>query len=141
MAARRNIKVLRFAQDDNCKNCLPRSNCCDLTAVYTARMGALPKPELETAIVVDIDEIDGQQVVRLPATLRIPTKRLRIIRSGAGLSLQPVPQPLSEAELRQWMIDMQAFQEELGDLFPEGRNQPPMPEPRDIFPEADFEDT
>lgn len=99
-------------------------------------MGALPKPELETAIVVDIDEIDGQQVVRLPSKLRMNAKQLQVSRMGTGLKLEPVRRPPTEEEFKQWVVDMQAFQAELGDLFPEGRNQPPMPEPRDIFDEG-----
>jgi hypothetical protein len=30
---------------------------------------------------------------------------------------------------------MQRFQQELGDFMPEGREQPPMPEPKEIFPD------
>ena len=96
-------------------------------------MSALPKPE--PVLFADVEEVDGQQIIRLPAQLHLETKQLQVSRSGNGLSLQPVPRRLSEAELAQWMADMQAFQEELGDFFPEGRNQPPMPEPRVYFPE------
>ena len=101
-------------------------------------MGALPKPE-PAFIIVDIDEVDGQQVVRLPAHLHLDAERLQVTREGTGLKLEPVRRPPTEDEFNRWVERMRAYQEELGDLFPEGRNQPPMPEPRDLFPD-DFED-
>ena len=96
-------------------------------------MGALPKSE--PIFYADVEQVEGQQIIRLPAQLHLETTTVALTRNEDGLTVMPARRPVTEQRFQQWMRDMQAFQDELGDFFPDGRNQPPMPEPRDIFPD------
>jgi len=87
-------------------------------------MGALPKPEPNLAEVV---EINGKEMLQLPDGLNLKGKQFRVVKSGGSLHLDPPRKVMTEAEWKLWMEDMQRFQAELGDLFPNGREQPPMP--------------
>jgi virulence-associated protein VagC len=87
-------------------------------------MGTLPKPEPQLAEVV---EIDGKQMVRLPKGLNLKGKLFHVIESGDSIHLNPPRKVFTPEDWKLWLEDMHRFQEELGDLMPEGRNQPPMP--------------
>lgn len=67
------------------------------------------------------------QAVRLPKEFRFPGDHVRIRREGKAVILEPMPFDVDE-----WFARM----DRLGDIpfMEEGRNQPPMPEPRDLFP-------
>ncbi len=71
------------------------------------------------------------QAVRLPKEFRMPGKEVRVSRMGRGILLEPVEKMTREeiaAVFRE--IDRSG-----GDFMPEGRNQPPPPEPESIFEE------
>jgi hypothetical protein len=47
--------------------------------------------------------------------------------------MKPARKPMTGEQIERWMADMNRLHEELGDFIPEGRNQPPMPEPTEDF--------
>ncbi len=105
------------------------------STVYTFRMGALPKfvPLPTRTGVGKVTFINGRQAVLLPENVHVDVTELDVVQHGTDLSMKPARKKLTPHEIEQWMADMQKFQTELGDLMPEGRNQPPMPEPTDEF--------
>jgi antitoxin VapB len=67
------------------------------------------------------------QAVRLPKEFRLSTDRVRVRRiDGGGLLLEPLAQDLDA-----WFAELDRF----ADLpfMEDGRNQPPMPPPKDLF--------
>lgn len=67
------------------------------------------------------------QAVRLPKEFRFSGTEVKIRRVGNGLLLEP-----QEKDVQEWFHRLDEFNKE--ELFmPEGRNQPPMPPPKDIF--------
>lgn len=70
----------------------------------------------------------GSQAVRLPKEFRLPGTEVRVSRLGTGVLLEPV-----EFDVDAWFARIDAH----GDVpfMEEGRNQPPMPEPENIFDE------
>jgi antitoxin VapB len=66
------------------------------------------------------------QAVRLPAEFRLPGKEVRVTRQGNGILLQPV-----EFDVDKWFAAMDRAVQ--GRFMEEGRNQPPMPDPEDLF--------
>jgi antitoxin VapB len=66
------------------------------------------------------------QAVRLPRDFRFEGTEVRIRRVGNGVLLQPV-----KVDVEEWLRKIDQYRTE--PFMPEGRNQPPMPPPRDIF--------
>lgn len=66
------------------------------------------------------------QAVRLPKEFRFSGKEVRVSRLGKGVLLEPV-----EFDVDAWFARIDAH----GDVpfMEEERNQPPMPEPENIF--------
>jgi antitoxin VapB len=60
------------------------------------------------------------QAVRLPKEFRFEGDRVRVSRMGAGVLLEPLPEPGNES-LEQWFARIDALK---GDpIFPDGRKQ------------------
>ena len=70
------------------------------------------------------------QAVRLPKEFRLPGKEVRVSRMGKGVLLEPIE---TDIDIRQWFAELDALREIAGEFMPEGRQQPPMPPPEDIF--------
>jgi antitoxin VapB len=68
------------------------------------------------------------QAVRLPKEFQFSGNEVRIRRIGQSVILEPV-----EADLRAAFEKIDAIGREIGEFMPDGRNQPPMPPPKDIF--------
>jgi antitoxin VapB len=68
------------------------------------------------------------QAVRLPKEFQFRGKEVHIRRVGQSVILEPV-----ETDLRAAFEKIDAIRREIGDFMPDGRNQPPMPKPKDIF--------
>jgi antitoxin VapB len=69
------------------------------------------------------------QAVRLPKEFRLPGKEVRVSRVGKGVLLEPI-----ETDMKAWFAELDALRAAAGGEFmPEGRQQPPMPPPEDIF--------
>jgi len=66
------------------------------------------------------------QAVRLPKEFRFEGNEVRIRKFGNGVLLEP-----KITDVKEWFRQLDSFREE--PFMPEGRNQPPMPEPKDIF--------
>jgi antitoxin VapB len=66
------------------------------------------------------------QAVRLPKEFRMPGDKVRLRRVGTGVLIEPM-----EFDVKAWFDRLhRAFPP---DFMEDGRNQPPMPPPRDIF--------
>jgi antitoxin VapB len=66
------------------------------------------------------------QAVRLPKEFRFEGDEVRIRRVGNGVLLEP-----KVMDVRAWLRAIDELRSE--PFMPEGRNQPPMPEPKDYF--------
>jgi antitoxin VapB len=66
------------------------------------------------------------QAVRLPLAFRLPGDRVRVRRVDAGILLEPIV-----TELDDWFAAMDRFAD--APFLEEGRDQPPMPEPKATF--------
>jgi len=66
------------------------------------------------------------QAVRLPAAFRLPGDRVRVRRVKEGILLQPIA-----TDIDAWFAELDRFADI--PFMPEGRNQPPMPPPEDLF--------
>lgn len=66
------------------------------------------------------------QAVRLPKEFRLPGDRVRVRRMGNGILLEPIA-----SDVDAWFAELDRFADV--PFFEEGRNQPPMPEPEDLF--------
>lgn len=66
------------------------------------------------------------QAVRLPKEFRMPGSEVRVRRIGRGVLLEPI-----EPDLDAWWARLDAYQDE--PFMPEGRQQPPMPAPQELF--------
>ncbi len=67
------------------------------------------------------------QAVRLPAAFRLPGEKVRVRRVPEGILLEPII-----TDLDTWFALLDANADE--SFLEEGRNQPPMPPPEDLFP-------
>lgn len=65
------------------------------------------------------------QAVRLPKDFRLEGREVRVRRQGRGVVLEPI-----EADADAWFARLDAHE---GEFMKEGRAQPPMPAPRDVF--------
>ncbi len=75
---------------------------------------------------------DGRQAVILPDEFRLPGTEVQVTRSGDGLRLEPVRKKMSRDEIRAIFAEMDRIG---GDrIFPDGREQPPMPPDDDMPP-------
>jgi antitoxin VapB len=70
------------------------------------------------------------QAVRLPKEFRLPGKEVRVSRVGNGVLLEPI-----ETDIDAWFAKLDELSAAAGEFMPEGRQQPPMPPPEDIFDE------
>jgi antitoxin VapB len=66
------------------------------------------------------------QAVRLPLAFRLPGDRVRVRRVGGGILLEPIVTDLDD-----WFAEMDRFAD--APFLEEGRDQPPMPEPKASF--------
>lgn len=68
------------------------------------------------------------QAVRLPKEFRFSGSEVRVRRVGTGVLLEPI-----EFDVKAWNASLDKYRDE--PFMPEGREQPPMPEPEDLFDE------
>jgi antitoxin VapB len=66
------------------------------------------------------------QAVRLPAAFRLPGDRVRVRRVGKGVILEPLA-----TDIDAWFAELDRFADV--PFMEEGRQQPPMPPPEDLF--------
>jgi antitoxin VapB len=66
------------------------------------------------------------QAVRLPRAFRLPGDRVRVRRVEGGILLEPIVTDLDE-----WFRQIDRFSEV--PYMEDGRRQPPMPDPEDLF--------
>lgn len=66
------------------------------------------------------------QAVRLPMAFRLPGKQVRVTRVGATLVLEPI-----ENDIDAWFAQMDTYHDV--PFMADGRRQPPMPAPTDVF--------
>lgn len=66
------------------------------------------------------------QAVRLPLAFRLPGDRVRVRRVANGILLEPIA-----ADLDSWLAELDRFADV--PFMEEGRRQPPMPPPKDLF--------
>jgi antitoxin VapB len=66
------------------------------------------------------------QAVRLPLAFRLPGDRVRVRRVERGILLEPIV-----TDLDAWFNELDRFVDV--PFMEDGRRQPPMPEPEDMF--------
>ena len=66
------------------------------------------------------------QAVRLPKEFRLSGERVRVRRVEGGILLEPM-----EADVEAWFAGLDRFADT--PFMEEGRNQPLMPEPEELF--------
>lgn len=66
------------------------------------------------------------QAVRLPKEFRLPGDRVRVRHMGSGILLEPIA-----SDVDAWFAQLDRFADV--PFFDEGRSQPPMPGPEDLF--------
>ena len=66
------------------------------------------------------------QAVRLPMAFRLPGDRVRVRRVAKGILLEPLA-----ADIDAWFAELDRFADV--PLMEDGRRQPPMPKPKDLF--------
>src|SRR5512145_162000 len=66
------------------------------------------------------------QAVRLPLAFRLPGDHVRVRRVAGGILLEPMV-----TDLDTWFAELDRFADV--PFMEEGRRQPPMPEPKDLF--------
>jgi antitoxin VapB len=66
------------------------------------------------------------QAVRLPLAFRLPGDRVRVKRVEGGILLEPMI-----TDIDAWFAELDRFADV--PLMEDGRRQPLMPEPRDLF--------
>jgi antitoxin VapB len=66
------------------------------------------------------------QAVRLPLAFRLPGDRVRVRRVGRCVMLEPMA-----VDTESWFAELDRFAG--APFMEEGRNQPPMPEAKDLF--------
>jgi antitoxin VapB len=64
------------------------------------------------------------QFVRLPLAFRLPGTEVRVRRVGNGVLLEPII-----IDVDAWFASLDTFSDQ--PFMPEGREQPPMPAPRE----------
>jgi antitoxin VapB len=66
------------------------------------------------------------QAVRLPRAFRLPGDRVRVRRVATGILLEPMG-----SDIEAWFAELDRFADV--PLMEEGRRQPSMPDPEDLF--------
>ncbi len=66
------------------------------------------------------------QAVRLPIAFRLPGDRVRVRRVGGGILLEPMV-----TDMNAWFAELDRFSDV--PFMEEGRRQPPMPSPEELF--------
>lgn len=66
------------------------------------------------------------QAVRLPMAFRLPGDRVRVRRTESGILLEPIV-----TDVESWFAELDRFASV--PFMEEGRCQPPMPKPKDLF--------
>jgi antitoxin VapB len=66
------------------------------------------------------------QAVRLPQAFRLPGERVRVRRVERGILLEPMT-----VDIDAWFAELDRFAEV--PFMEDGRNQPPIQEPEDVF--------
>jgi len=66
------------------------------------------------------------QAVRLPLAFRLPGDRARVRRVKRGILLEPMI-----TDIDAWFVELDRFADV--PFMEDGRRQPPMPEPEDLF--------
>src|SRR5439155_6077836 len=66
------------------------------------------------------------QAVRLPLAFRLPGDRVRVRRVERGILLEPMA-----TDIDAWFAELDRFADV--PLMENGRRQPPMPKPKDLF--------
>jgi len=66
------------------------------------------------------------QAVRLPLAFRLPGDRVRVRRVKQGILLEPIM-----TDIDTWFAELDQFADV--PFMEEGRRQPPMPKPEDLF--------
>ena len=66
------------------------------------------------------------QAVRLPLAFRLPGEQVRVRRVASGILLEPII-----TDIDAWFAEMDRITD--APFMPDGRNQPPMPKPEDLF--------
>jgi antitoxin VapB len=66
------------------------------------------------------------QAVRLPKEFRLPGDRVRVRHMGNAILLEPMA-----SDVDAWFAELDRFADV--PFFEDGRNQPPMPAPEDLF--------
>lgn len=66
------------------------------------------------------------QAVRLPKEFRLPGSEVRVSRVGNRVVLEPI-----EHDVKAWNASLDEYRDT--PFMPEGREQPPMPEPENLF--------
>lgn len=66
------------------------------------------------------------QAVRLPLAFRLPGDRVRVRRVAEGVLLEPLIEDIDA-----WFTALDRFADV--PFMEDGRRQPPMPEPKDLF--------
>ena len=69
------------------------------------------------------------QAVRLPKEFRLTGKEVRVTRVGRGVLLEPIAREAKD--IKSWFAKLDSYLDE--PFMPEGREQPPMPEERDLI--------
>ena len=70
------------------------------------------------------------QAVRLPKEFRMPGTKVRVRRIGRGVLLEPIDAPF---DVEAWFAQLDEYLDE--PFMPAGRQQPPLPPPRELFKE------
>jgi len=70
------------------------------------------------------------QAVRLPKEFRMPGTEVRVRRIGRSVLLEPIGVPF---DVKAWFDKLDEYLDE--PFMPEGRQQPPVPPPRQLFDE------
>jgi len=86
-------------------------------------MGTDTKAE---AITAKLFRNGRSQAVRLPKEFRFEGDEVTIRRMGRGVLLEP-----KISDVKEWLRKLDEFR--TVPFMPEGRNQPPMPPPREMF--------
>ncbi|MBS1814439.1 MAG: hypothetical protein JSS87_06155 [Acidobacteria bacterium] len=83
--------------------------------------------------VIKLEKDENGQTIHLPAEFHLEGSSVAVHREGDKVVLSPVKprRRYTREEIRAWFAEMDALN--AGEVIPGGRNQPPMPEPRDIF--------
>jgi antitoxin VapB len=81
----------------------------------------MPKPGI-----AKIFKHGRSQAVRLPLAFRLPGKQVRVRRTKTGILLEPMA-----VDINAWFAELDRYADV--PFMEDGRQQPPMPEAKDLF--------